>query len=104
VGARSGDKGGDAVVGLWARLDETFTWLDGWWVEDHVRDLLPRSDRHRQLHLWRLPNLRAVGVTIPGYLGRGAAHNLALDPQAKGLGEYLRARHVDLPASLLDGP
>ena len=48
-----------------------------------------------------LPNLRAVNFVIEGLLGRGVAANTRIDPQAKGLGEYLRAKVVDLPAALL---
>jgi hypothetical protein len=51
-----------------------------------------------------LPNLHAVNVLIHGLLGRGVAENARSDPQAKGLGEHLRARIVEIPASLLPGP
>ncbi len=30
VGARSGDKGGDANLGDWARTDDAHEWLAGW--------------------------------------------------------------------------
>ncbi len=48
-----------------------------------------------------LPNLRAVNVVIHGLLGRGVADSTSLDPQAKGLGEHLRARIVQIPEHLL---
>ena len=35
--------------------------------------------------------------------GAGVASQARFDPQAKGLGEWLRARNVDLPVSLLKG-
>lgn len=51
-----------------------------------------------------LPNLRALNFTVPGILGAGVASAHRFDPQAKALGEWLRARHVDIPAHLLLTP
>ena len=48
-----------------------------------------------------LPNLRAVNFVIEGILGQGVAYQARFDPQAKGLGEWLRSRYVDLPESLV---
>ncbi|GAA4907846.1 uncharacterized protein DUF1446 [Actinomycetospora succinea] len=101
AGARSGDKGGNATLGLWARDDAAHAWLAGWWDDEHVAWLLGEDAAGCGRRLWALPNLRAVGVTVVGFLGRGVADNLALDPQAKGLGEFVRARHVDIPEELL---
>ena len=102
VGARSGDKAGNATLGLWARDDATHRWLRLWWDEQAVRDLVPEASACA-LRLWELPHLRACGVTIVGLLGRGVAANLDLDSQGKGLAEYVRARHVDIPDVLLPG-
>ncbi len=100
VGARSGDKGGNANIGLWARTDEAAAWLLAWCTEDAVRALLPEADGlHLDVH--PLPNLKAVNVVVHGLLGEGVASSTRYDPQAKGLGEYLRSRLVDVPASLL---
>ena len=101
VGARSGDKGGNATLGLWARDDAAYAWLRAWWDDEHVADLLGEDAAGCALRLWEFPLLRAVGVTVVGFLGRGVADNLALDAQAKGLGEFVRARHVDIPEELL---
>jgi hypothetical protein len=107
VGARSGDKGGDANVGLWVResgdaaLDDARTaWLCAFVTADLVRDLLPASAT-LAIDVHRLDNLRAVNVVVHGLLGRGVADSTSLDPQAKGLGEQLRARLVDVPVALL---
>ena len=48
-----------------------------------------------------LPNLRAVNFVVIGLLGDGVASTARPDPQAKGLGEYVRSRYVDLPAELV---
>jgi Acyclic terpene utilisation family protein AtuA len=107
VGARSGDKGGTANVGLWVpewREPElrrrTYDWLIGWLTADRVRELLPETVG-RPVEIHRLPNLFAVNVLLPGFLGRGVAANDLLDPQAKGLGERLRACPADVPADLV---
>jgi Acyclic terpene utilisation family protein AtuA len=100
VGARSGDKGGDANVGLWADDDDVARWLFHDFTTELFRTLLPEVgslpvERHA------LPNLRAVNFVVRGFLGWGVASNLLLDTQAKGLGELLRSRPVDVPASLV---
>lgn len=100
LGARSGDKAGNATLGLWARDDGAHEWLRSWWSEDAVCALIPEA-ADCPLRLWELPHLRACGVTVVGLLGRGVAANLDLDSQGKGLGEYVRARHFDVPQSLV---
>ncbi|WP_018801740.1 acyclic terpene utilization AtuA family protein [Salinispora arenicola] len=100
VGARSGDKGGDANLGVWARNDATWAWLRGWLTVERLAELLPETspltvERHE------LPNLRAVNFVIRGLLGPGVAATTRFDPQAKALGELLRSRVVDVPAGLI---
>ena len=100
AGARSGDKGGNANIGVWARTDEAADWLQAFLTEDVVHALLPEAQGlHVAVH--PLPNLRAVNVVVRGLLGEGVASSTRFDPQAKGLGEYLRSRLVDVPVSLL---
>nr|WP_216591178.1 acyclic terpene utilization AtuA family protein [Streptomyces brasiliscabiei] len=100
AGARSGDKGGDANVGVWARTDEAWRWLAHELTVDRFRELIPES---RTLTVTRhtLPNLRALNFVIEGILGEGVASQFRFDPQAKALGEWLRARHLDIPEALL---
>ncbi len=100
LGARSGDKAGNANVGFWARTDDVADWLDAWLTEATFRPLLPEADG-LEVQVHRLPNLRAVNVVVVGLLGEGVAASTRFDPQAKGLGEYLRSRYADLPVSLL---
>ena len=100
LGSRSGDKAGNATLGVWARDDATHAWLRSWWGEDRLRALIPEA-AGCELRLWELPLLRACGVTIVGLLGRGVAANPHLDAQGKGLGEYVRAKHLDIPTVLL---
>ncbi|GAA3348315.1 DUF1446 domain-containing protein [Amorphoplanes nipponensis] len=103
AGARSGDKGGDANVGLWVRDDAAYPWLAALITEDTVRTLLPEAAA-LPVRITRLPAVRAVNVVIEGLLGRGVAYHARFDPQAKALGEWLRSRHVDIPTALLEAP
>ena len=99
-GARSGDKGGDANVGVFARNDAGWAWLRDRFDSDMLRELLPEAaaldiDRHE------LANLRAVNFVIHGMLQEGVAASTRTDAQAKSLGEWLRARLVDLPIDVI---
>ncbi|MFI5794165.1 acyclic terpene utilization AtuA family protein [Streptomyces sp. NPDC051677] len=100
VGARSGDKGGDANVGVWARTDEAWRWLAHTLTADRFRELVPES---RELTVTRhvLPSLRALNFVVEGILGAGVAAQHRFDPQAKALGEWLRSRRLDIPEALL---
>ncbi|MGV9913889.1 acyclic terpene utilization AtuA family protein [Streptomyces tendae] len=100
AGARSGDKGGDANIGVWARTDDAWRWLAHELTADRFRELIPEA---RELPVTRhqLPNLRALNFVVEGILGEGVAAQARFDPQAKALGEWLRARHMDIPESLL---
>jgi len=98
--ARSGDKGGSANVGVWVRSDEQWRWLANTLTVELLKQLLPETaDLPVTRHL--LPNLRAVNFVIEEILGQGVAYQARFDPQAKGLGEWLRSRYVDIPAVLL---
>lgn len=108
AGARSGDKGGAANVGVWIPAavvdrDAAYAWLVGLLTPDRVRELLPEAAL-LAVDVHPLPNLHAVNIVIHGLLGRGVAENARSDPQAKGLGEHLRARVVDIPTLLLPDP
>lgn len=98
--ARSGDKGGDANIGVWVRTDAQWRWLVHTLTVDRLRELLPET---AGLEVTRhvLPNLRALNFLVTGLLGAGVAYQARFDPQAKGLGEWLRSRHLDIPLELL---
>jgi hypothetical protein len=98
--ARSGDKGGNANVGIWARDSAGYAWLREYLGVARLRELLSEA-ANLVVHRYELPNLHALNFVLVGLLGHGVAASTRPDPQAKGLGEYLRSRHVDVPESLL---
>jgi hypothetical protein len=99
--ARSGDKGGNANVGLWTRRPDEYSWLRHYLTVERFRILLPEA-ADLEIRRYELPNLLAINFVIVGLLGTGVASSTRPDPQAKGLGEYLRSRHVDVPIRLLN--
>jgi hypothetical protein len=106
VHARSGDKGGDANVGLWVvndgdpRREARSTWLAKLMSPRRVRELVPEA-ASLEVDVYVLPNLGGVNVVIHGLLGQGVAASTRFDPQAKGLGEWLRSRVVHIQEDLL---
>jgi hypothetical protein len=100
-GARSGDKGGNANVGVWAKTPEAYVWLERFLTVDRLRALLVEA-RELEVERFALPNLLALNFVLKGLLGDGVAASLRSDPQAKSLGEYLRAKLAPIPVALLD--
>lgn len=100
AGARSGDKGGNANVGVWVRSEDAWRWLVHQLTADRFQNLITES-RHLKVVRHTLPNLRALNFVVEGILGEGVAAQHRFDPQAKALGEWLRSRHLDIPEALL---
>jgi hypothetical protein len=106
VHARSGDKGGDANLGLWVvhdgspKYDARVRWLTKLMSPRKVPDLVPEAEG-LDVEVFELPNLGGVNVVIHGLLGEGVAASTRFDPQAKGLGEWVRSRLVNIEETLL---
>lgn len=100
IGARSGDKGGNANLGVWTETDDAFAWLAGFLDVERLRTLLPET-RALPVDRYLFPNLRAINFVVRGLLGEGVSSSTRVDPQAKSLGEYLRAKLVSVPRRLL---
>jgi hypothetical protein len=106
VYARSGDKGGDANIGVWVRHDGDpryevrVAWLLSAIAPESVRALIPEA-KNLDVEVYALPNLGGVNVLIRGLLGAGVAASSRFDPQAKGLGEWIRSRFIEIPEDLL---
>jgi hypothetical protein len=100
-GARSGDKGADANVGIWARGPKGFTWLEAFLTPARFKTLVPEAVS-LSVRRVELPNLLALNFIVSGLLGPGGVSaSTRADPQAKGLGEYLRSRVVALPRAVI---
>jgi hypothetical protein len=98
-GARSGDKGGNANVGLWAVSPAAYAWLRRHLTVDRFRELLTEA-ANLEVDRYELPNLLALNFVVHGLLAPGVSATTRPDPQAKGLGEYLRSRVVKVPPDL----
>ena len=100
-GTRSGDKGGCANCGVWARSDAAYSFLYEYLSVEQFKLLLPDMAQY-QIERYELPNLRALNFYIHDVLRDGVSSNNRIDRQAKSLGEYLRAKTIQVPGSLLD--
>jgi hypothetical protein len=99
-GARSGDKGGNANVGVWARDAAAYAWLQTFLTVDRFKQLISEA-AHLEVRRYELPNMLSLNFVVVGLLGEGVASSTRFDPQAKSLGEYLRSREVEIPVALL---
>ncbi|MBU2644134.1 DUF1446 domain-containing protein [bacterium] len=98
---RSGDKGGNANLGVWGKTAVSYAFLNAFLTTEKLKELLPDM-REYEIERYELPNLYALNFYIKGVLGEGVAASLRSDPQAKTLGEYLRAKMIDIPELLLN--
>jgi hypothetical protein len=100
IGARSGDKGGNANLGVFTRSDEAWTWMREFLTVERLRELLPET-ADLPIDRFELPAIRSMNFLIHGLLEEGVAASTRQDGQAKSLGEWLRSRHVEIPTDLL---
>jgi len=100
-GTRSGDKGGNANLGIWARTDEAYAFLYHFLTIEELKRLLPDAAQF-EIDRYEMPNLKALNFYIHGILGRGVSSSTRIDGQAKSLGEYLRAKYIEVPKVLAD--
>ena len=100
VGTRSGDKGGNANLGVFVRSPEAWAWLDSWLTVERLGELLPEAGA-LEITRYRFPNVLALNFVIHGLLQEGVAASTRQDGQAKAVGEWLRSRIAPIPATLL---
>ncbi len=100
LGGRSGDKGGNANVGFWARSPEGYLWMEEFLTEDKIRELYPEA-KDLEVRRFTWPSFHAINFVLVGLLGDGVAASLRPDPQAKMVAEEIRGKKVDIPVSLL---
>ncbi len=97
---RSGDKGGNANLGIWGKTPEAYAFLKDFLTVAKLKELL-QDMKEFEIERHEMPNLLALNFYLVGVLGEGVAASVRNDPQAKTLGEYLRAKIVDIPESIL---
>ena len=99
-GTRSGDKGGCANLGVWAKNSQTFSFLYNFLTVDRLKDLLPDL-REFKIERYELSNIKSLNFYIYDILQDGVSSNDRKDGQAKSLGEYLRAKKIKVPQSII---
>jgi len=99
-GTRSGDKGGCANLGVWAKSDKAFSFLNDFLTVSALKELLPDLKSY-EIERFDLPNIKSLNFYIHGILQDGVSSNNKKDSQAKSLGEYLRAKIIDMPVEIL---
>ncbi|MFK7937385.1 MAG: acyclic terpene utilization AtuA family protein [Saprospiraceae bacterium] len=98
--ARSGDKGGNANLGVWGKTPAAYAYLKQLLTVDYLKELLPDAANCKIIR-YDFPNLLGLNFYLIGFLGDGVAATTKMDGQAKALGEYLRAKRVVIPKKLL---
>lgn len=98
--ARVGDKGANANLGVWVPDADAYPWLVSYLTTDRLTELMSLPDSVT-VERYEQSRLRGVSFVLKGYFAPSGSANLALDMIGKSLGEFLRARHVDIPQALL---
>ncbi len=99
-GTRSGDKGGCANLGVWAKNSYAFSFLHEFLTIEKLKELLPDLDDF-QIERYELSNINSLNFYINEILEDGVSSNNRKDGQAKSLGEYLRAKKIKVPQSII---
>ena len=99
-GTRSGDKGGCANLGVWAKNANSFAFLHDFLTVKKLKELLPDLNQYK-IDRFELANINSLNFYIHDILQDGVSSNDKKDGQAKSLGEYLRAKKVKVPQSII---
>lgn len=100
--ARSGDKAANINIGLFVRKPEHYPWLQSFMTCQRLQTLIG-GDWKEGFYLERVEfkNILAVHFVIYGPLERGVSSTRHLDAFGKGFADYIRAKVVDVPQSIL---
>ena len=99
-GTRSGDKGGCANLGVWAKNEESYSFLFDFLTVEKLKELLPDLDQYK-IDRYELPNINSLNFYVHGILQEGVSSSTRMDGQAKSLGEYLRSKEIQVPSQLI---
>ena len=101
-GTRSGDKGGCANLGVWAKNKNTYSFLYNFLTVERIKELMPDLNKYK-IERFELPNIYSLNFYIHDILQDGVSSNNRKDSQAKSLGEYLRAKKILVPKEIVEG-
>ena len=99
-GTRSGDKGGCANLGVWAKTEDAYSFLFDFLTVEKLKELLPDLEKF-DIDRYELPNIFSLNFYVHGILQEGVSSSTRMDGQSKSLGEYLRAKKINFPKQLL---
>ena len=99
-GTRSGDKGGCANLGVWAKTEDAYSFLFDFLTVEKLKELLPDLEKF-DIDRYELPNIFSLNFYVHGILQEGVSSSTRMDGQAKSLGEYLRPKKINFPKQLL---
>ena len=100
-GTRSGDKGGCANLGVWAKDASSFSYLYHFLTVEQLKKLMPDLECF-EIERYELPNILALNFNVKGILENGVSSNNRKDGQAKSLGEYLGTKLIDCPKEFIE--
>ena len=96
---RSGDKGDNANIGIFARKPEYQPILDSEVTEEAVAQYFAHRIKGRVTR-WRLPGINGFNFLLRQALGGGGMASLKADPLAKAFAQMLLDMPVKVPASV----
>lgn len=103
VFGRSGDKGGNANVGLWVRDTQAYAWLKSFLTISRIISLLGNDWSPKySIDRFEAEHLCAVHFVVYGILQEGVSSSSIIDGLAKSFSEFVRARVVEIPKVLVD--
>ena len=100
-GTRSGDKGGSANCGIWAKNSQAYRFVFDFLTIEKLKELLPDLKSY-SIERFELPNILSLNFYIHNILGEGVSSNHRIDKQAKSLGEYLGAKRIEIPRAIIE--
>ncbi|THW88659.1 DUF1446-domain-containing protein [Aureobasidium pullulans] len=101
VHARSGDKANNSNAGFFVRHADEYPWLQSLLTVNKLKELLQDDYTGHSIERCEFPSILAVHFRIMDFLDGGIASSARIDGLGKGVGEYLRSKHVGIPIKFL---
>ena len=81
---------------MWAKTQEAYSYLYEFLSVEKLKELLPDLKQY-EIDRYELPNILSLNFYVHDILQDGVSSSTRLDGQAKSLGEYLRAKDIEIP-------